>query len=141
MKLNRIDRMERIENILQEKIRHTEAEIESIAHLKDAEMARLRIMYLMDLGKMRDELIELRRRLDLEYAMNGRRRDDEAGRDAEGAGMGADDEADIERRMPEPDTGARAGRGVPNVGRDGFNLSGDYEGSQVWGYRRRVNGY
>lgn len=140
MRLTNIDRMERIEEILQEKIRNTEEQMASIEHIKDAVMARLRIMYLMDLGQMRQQLIELRRRIDLEYAISGRKRNDETGRDDEGAGMGAEYEADCEYRMPEPGTGARAGGCIPHVGRDGWDIPGNHEGYSFRERRRVMNG-
>lgn len=118
MKLTAIDRLERMEDIIQEKILHTESELESIAHLKDACMARIRIMYLMDLGQLRNELITVRRKVDLEYAIRGKERtpDDEIRRAEQGADLGGKHEADLQRGDEEPGGGARRRGRVRPVG-------------------------
>lgn len=137
MRLTRIDRLERIENILQRKILNAENELESLGNMKDAEICRLRIMYQLDLQKMRLMLIELRRKLDLEYAIKGIRRDfhDEIRCFKQGVHMDTGYEADLQRGTAEADSCAGCGSGFYPVGRDGADLPGNDEGRPIRGWQ------
>lgn len=133
MKITRIDRMEMVEDILQEKIRNTEQEMASLGEMKDAEICRLRIMYLLDLQEMRHSLITLRRRLEMAYTIDRRERrfHDEISDFGKMPGNHADAEEDQQQRVQERGAGRRAGRGLRHVRPDGTEPAGDDEGKAV----------
>lgn len=133
MTLTKIDRMEIVEEIIQEKIRNTELELESLGEMKDAEICRLRIMYLLDLNELRKNLITIRHKLDMEYAMTSARKEyhDQITSFTEGCHVGGRDEEDCRGcGVSEPAAEARHGGGIPDVGRDGGNLPGDGQGGK-----------
>ena len=131
--ITRIERMERVEDILQRKIKNTEMELESLGEMKDTEICRLRIMYILDLQEMRHSLIGLRRRIDLEYMTRARERafHDQIGNIGKVPGAGAGCEKDQQRGMPERGGRRRAGGGVRPVQPDGAEPAGDDAGETV----------
>lgn len=140
MRLTKIDRLERVENILQRHIDMAEKNLAGLTDMKESEIMMLKSMYLMDLGKMQEILTMLRRRIDLEYAINKDRRDfyDEIRRFASGGGMGERDEKDLQRADEGADTGRGGRDGFPDVGRDDEDLSGDDEGRPLRGWQISV---
>lgn len=160
MQLTKIDRMERIEHLIQSKIEQTEKDIASLKEMKDAEVCRMRRMYLMNLGELRENLNTLRHKIDLEYirTRGGRRHGDEnedgawsgypstqrdewrghhpAGRADEGHRVEPEHETDQQRMPQEPDGGAGHGSGVQHVGPNGGEIPGDYPAAG--GRRTRV---
>jgi len=147
MRITRIDRMERVEDILQEKIENTERELKSLGQMKDAEICRLRIMYLMDLQEMRHSLIVLRRKIDLAYATDGetKREDDEDDETAD-AGEDAGDypvaETDQQPGEQERGGGGRTAGGLRHVRPDGAEHPGNDAGetlrARLMGWQREI---
>ena len=133
MKLTKMDRYERIEDIIQQKIKNTEKEIESLGKMVDPEICRLRIMYFQNLEAMRNNLMCLRRKMDIYYCMRRREREfhDEISGFGKVPGDCAGDEADQQRREPEPAAGGRAGCGIRHVRSDATTASGNDEGKEI----------
>ena len=126
MRLDRIDRMEHIEDILQQKIVNMEKELDSLGHMQDPEICQLRIMYAMDLGTMRNILLNLRIKENRIY----RQREmlealyDEIRSFKQGSDLGGEHEADLQQSHAEPDPCAKRGGGFHDVGRTGRRVSG-----------------
>lgn len=149
MKITRIERMEHVEDVLQKHIEATEKLIEDLGRMKDAEICRLRIMYLMDLSEMRRNLITLRRKLDLAYALDKDwqvkydpmretigKMAREAGYDGQGSagempGDCAGVEKSLQRRQPERDCGRGRGGSVRTDGRDAAEDPEDDAGKEI----------
>lgn len=133
MKLTKLDRYEHIEDIIQGHIAETEKLIESLGKMVDPEICRMRIMYFQNLEAMRNNLMCLRRKMDIYYCMRRREREfhDEISGFGKMPGACAGDEKNQQRREPEPAAGGRAGCGIRHVRSDAAADKGNDEGETI----------